>query len=317
MKPLLRTGVLISMMACAAAGAPVAEPSALAPAASASTAQASLLLLGTGGGPGGRVERAGIASLVTVKGRHYLVDAGEGVSRQLARAAIRETDLPVVFLSHLHDDHTAGLSPLMTFAYTLRGRKMELIGPPGTERLAQGMLASLQPNAEIRMVENRLPLPPSGVFTARDVQPGLIYSDENVRVLAVENSHYHARGPIPLHETAKRNRSYSFRFETPNRVIAFTGDTDTSDAVTELVRDADIMVSEMVTEADAASLPEPVRKTVPLGHLTPAEVGQLAARANVKMLVLSHIGIVGPADLAEVRRHFSGRIVLGQDLQRF
>jgi ribonuclease BN (tRNA processing enzyme) len=37
-------------------------------------------------------------------------------------------------------------------------------------------------------------------------------------------------------------KSYSYRFETPDRVIVFTGDTGPSDAVTELARGADLPI---------------------------------------------------------------------------
>jgi len=56
-----------------------------------------LVLLGTAGGPGGKIERAGIASLVIVGEKKYLVDAGEGVARQLAHAGLAERDIPIVF----------------------------------------------------------------------------------------------------------------------------------------------------------------------------------------------------------------------------
>jgi ribonuclease BN (tRNA processing enzyme) len=52
-------------------------------------------------------------------------------------------------------------------------------------------------------------------------------------------------------------------------------------------------------------------------HLSPAQVGDLAAQAGVGKLVLSHVGKVSEADLAQVRAHYSGPVVLGQDLQTF
>ena len=178
----------------------------------------------------------------------------------------------------------------MTFAYTLRAHKMEVIGPPRTQNLSNANIAALEANAEIRLVENNLTAPLSAVFSGRDVQPGLIYSNENVRVVAVENSHYEARGRIPLHPVAKRNRSYSFRFETADRTIVLTGDTGPSAAVAELAKGADILVAEMVTEADVLALPSPVRPTIRLGHLTATEVGELAASAKVKTLVIVAFG---------------------------
>ena len=272
-----------------------------------------LTLLGTAGGPGGNVERSGIASLVTVRGRRYLVDAGEGVARQLARAGVSERDVPLLFLTHLHDDHTAGLPALLTFAFTLRTPKLELIGPPRTAALLEGMLAALQPNAELRMEENGMAKAPAAVFTAREVLPGVVHVDENVRVTAVENTHFH----ICPEAVASRNRSYAYRFDTPGRSIVFTGDTGVSAAVEQLARGADILVAEMASPSSLARLPPEVRRHMEEEHLSPTQVGQLAKAARVGMLVISHTRHVPPEDVAEIRRNFAGRVVIGADLDRF
>jgi ribonuclease BN (tRNA processing enzyme) len=58
-------------------------------------------------------------------------------------------------------------------------------------------------------------------------------------VTAVENTHFHFHEMGPASASEK---SYSYRFETPDRVIVFTGDTGPSDAVTELARGADLPI---------------------------------------------------------------------------
>jgi ribonuclease BN (tRNA processing enzyme) len=50
--------------------------------------------------------------------RDISIDAGAGVTRQIAAAGLRDTDIDAVFITHLHDDHTASLPAWMTFAYT-------------------------------------------------------------------------------------------------------------------------------------------------------------------------------------------------------
>jgi ribonuclease BN (tRNA processing enzyme) len=275
--------------------------------------QTTLTLLGTGGGPGGLASRAGIATLVTVEGRHYLVDAGDGVSRQLGAAGLSAREISAVFLTHLHDDHTAGLPGLMSFFYTTRGTNLQLIGPPGTNLLYQGVLAYLQANADIRSVQNRLPAAPAAMFHAEEVQPGLIFSDAQIKVTAVENSHYR----LCAETFGNTQKSYSFKFVTPDKVIVFTGDTGDSEAVETLARKADILVSEMASPEEVASLPMQLRDHLLKEHLSPTQVGRLAGKAGVGMLLLSHIRKVSDADVAESHRYYSGHIVVGQDLARF
>src|SRR5260221_439722 len=68
-----------------------------------------LITLGTAGGPVPRTGRAQSANLLIVSGALYLVDAGDGVTRRLAKAGISFRDLGTIFITHGHDDHTAGL----------------------------------------------------------------------------------------------------------------------------------------------------------------------------------------------------------------
>lgn len=272
----------------------------------------SLMLLGTQGGPEAIPDRAGIASLVTVAGKRYLIDAGDGLLQQLALAHVPAKEVETVFLTHLHDDHTVGLAGLASFRYTTGAPQLDIIGPSGTSRLVAGLRAFLAVNAEIRGAEAKH-VPLTSAIVGRDVEPGTIYSDGTVRILAVENTHYHFAPGSP----ARVNKSYSYRFEAPGRVIVFTGDTGPSSAVEQLAKGADILVCEMVTSADIAHVPPNVVTHMLQEHLNPTEVGKLAHVAGVRKLLISHYRSATEADVAEIRRQFSGEIVLGKELDRF
>ena len=68
----------------------------------------------------------------------------------------------------------------------------------------------------------------------------MIYEDANIKVTAVQNSHF----DFHTGEASGKHKSYAYRFETPDRVIVFTGDTGASNAVTELAKGADVLVTE-------------------------------------------------------------------------
>lgn len=270
-----------------------------------------LVLLGTGGGPGGRVDRSGIATLLEVDGHRYLIDAGGGVSRQLAMAGVAEKDVPLVFLTHLHDDHYAGLLSLASFAWSTRGTGLQILGPKGTQDLAKALGGVMEINAHIRNAESGRARPISGFLTARDLPPGRAFDDKTVTVHAMVNSHYslidRAQNPDA--------QSLSYRFNMSGKSVVFTGDTGMAAGLAEFARGADILVAEMATAADRAMVPPPVQRHMDVEHLSPAQVGDLATKAGVRKLVLSHVGKVSEEDLAQVRAHYSGPVVLGQDLQ--
>ena len=65
------------------------------------------------------------AQVVNINEQLFLMDAGEGVQRQMARCGISPLKLKAVFLSHLHGDHLYGLFPLLS-TLGLYGRRTPL-----------------------------------------------------------------------------------------------------------------------------------------------------------------------------------------------
>ena len=300
---------LLSLPACAS----LAQTDQSAGVAPVGSEEGSLVLLGTAGGPGAMPGRAGISSLLIAGGNLYMIDAGEGVSRQLALSGHAERDVHRVFLTHLHDDHTAGLPALATFHWTLGGQEpLRIMGPPRTTELVEGLLSFMRANAEIRMQERGLPSPAERI-TGSDLGTGLVYEDGKVRVFALENTHFH----LAANGIAAGHKSYSYRFETAERTIVFTGDTGPSTALVQFAAGADMLVAEMVAPADIAHVPPAVVPHMLEEHLTTETLGQLAQQAGVQTVIISHNRAASAADVDDVRRHFSGEVILGNDLQRF
>ena len=74
---------------------------------------AELVLLGTGGGPRIWAARSQPASAIIVDGIVYIVDAGNGVTVQLAKAGIDTNAIKSVFITHNHSDHVADYGTLV------------------------------------------------------------------------------------------------------------------------------------------------------------------------------------------------------------
>jgi ribonuclease BN (tRNA processing enzyme) len=102
---------------------------------------ARVVVLGTGN-PSADPERGGPALAVVVNDRAYLIDCGPGVVRRAAAAerngiaALKAKDLKIVFITHLHSDHTLGY-PDLIFSPWVLGRKEELeaYGPHGLKNM--------------------------------------------------------------------------------------------------------------------------------------------------------------------------------------
>ena len=118
-------------------------------------------------------------------------------------------------------------------------------------------------------------------------------------------------------------------------MIVFTGDTGASDAVTALAKDADLLVSETSScqgrmeemandgrwQAMSPAEQAGIVRQMTQGHMALDEIGKMAARANVKTLVLSHLTHKRDGDYApwaaEVKKHFSGQVIVAKDLMEF
>ncbi len=296
-------------------------------------APSSLITLGTSAGPSLTPGRAQTSHLLTVNGTYYVVDAGDGVARRMARAGAEVRDVGIIFLTHHHDDHTAGLGTLMSLAWDRqRTEPINVYGPPRTKELVDATVRYCSISADIRIADGGRSIPLDKVFFGHDVGTGEIYQDDNIRVTATENTHFSFhRG-----DAASRYKSYSYRFETPDRVITFTGDTGFSAAVTALARDADILVTETSScderknsmikdgrwQAMSTAEQEGIMRQATQGHMSLDNIGMLATQAGVRKVVLSHLTRrVETTDYEpwaeEVRKHFSGEVVVAEDLMEF
>src|SRR5262245_26250840 len=200
-----------------------------------------LITLGTVAGPPPRPNRAQFSNLLIVDGTLYVVDAGDGVTRRIAQAGFNVRDVGTIFLTHHHDDHTAGLGTLMSVAWdNQRTKPINVYGPPNTEDLVKAAVQYFSISAEIRIADGGRTIPIDQLFFGHDVSPGVIYQDANVKVTSIENTHF----AFHKGSAAGKHKSYSYRFDTPNRIIVFTSDTGPFEGLVEFAKDADVLVAE-------------------------------------------------------------------------
>jgi ribonuclease BN (tRNA processing enzyme) len=273
-----------------------------------------LITLGTAGGPRGTADRAQPSNVLVVKGTPYLIDAGNGVIQQLYLAGVPFTKIRQIFITHNHDDHNADWGTLMGRAWTSgQYEPMTVYGPRGTESMRKGFLQYFAPNAAAHYLEGAANVPPENVIRAHEITGGgLVYQDANIRVTAVENCHYHFSKGTPGY---KWQQSFAFRFETPDRVIVFSGDTGPcGDVLPNFAKGADILVHEVIDlpgiEAAVAARAdgtysqsgqrEALMAHMRTEHTTAEEIGRVAKDAAVKMVVLTHL-VTGPVAAGDSR----------------
>ena len=140
-----------------------------------------LITLGTRVGPRPTAHQAQPSSLLVVNGTFYLIDAGDGVARRLAKAGIKFTDIGVIFITHVHSDHISGLGTLMAVErHHGRQDPIDVYGPYGVEAIVAATIQYFTPDAEIRWDEGLRGASMQDMFRGHDVGPGLVYQDANI-----------------------------------------------------------------------------------------------------------------------------------------
>lgn len=276
-----------------------------------------IVFLGTGS-PVPNADRQGPSLAIVANGKAYLVDAGTGVVRQANSAfqhgisALRPVDLDIAFLTHLHSDHTLGL-PDLIFTPWIAGRTKPLIlyGPEGTKEMAAHILDAYKEDIHVRTTGLEGGNTTGYKVETHDIQPGNIYKDENVSVKAFLVKH------------GSWKEALGYRFDAGSKSIVVSGDTSPAESVVEACDGCDALIHEVYSgrgvPANKNSVPiEEWMKYESEFHTSAVELGEIAARAKAKMLILTHWSLLGNAKeddmVREIREKYTGPIVIARDL---
>lgn len=274
-----------------------------------------LILLGTGGGPTPKPNRAAPSQVIIVNGDAYVIDCGNGVARQMVLAGVPVSSLRNIFITHQHSDHNADYGNLVWLSWaTTLATKVGTYGPPPLKEMTRLFLEMNDYDIRTRMADEGRP-PLKDLIAAHEIAgDGPVMQDKNVKVTAALVEH-------PLVKPA-----FAYRFDCPDRSIVISGDTRPSENLVRLAKGADVLVHEVMylpaieqviaREANATTL----RAHLIASHTSTEDVGRIATEAGVKTLVLSHLVPGGLPIIPDqvwydaVRPHFQGKLVVGRDL---
>ncbi len=259
------------------------------------------------GGPEAADQRASSGYLVWHDGRaRLLVDAGGGVFLRFGEAGATMADLDAIVFTHFHADHASDFAALVKSSYFEdRNRALPVYGPPGNALMPGAVAfadALFGKSGAFRYLGDFLDgsasytLKPQDVNAAGKVVGVGRFGDMQLRATAVEH------GPLP---------ALAWRVEIGGAVIAFSGDTSGKGDLVELARDADVFVAHNAVPVGTTGAAHAL-------HMTPGDIGRIAAQAKVKKLVLSHrmLRTLGreAETLAAIRARYAGPVEFADDL---
>jgi ribonuclease Z len=247
-----------------------------------------LTFLGTGS-PRPSELRYGPSILVEAGDTRLLIDSSWGLRERLLQVGSFDliTGLDHVLLTHLHFDHTVGLSDLWLTGW-LYGRRVPLRvdGPAGTEAMVDALKASFDWDVEYRTVVG-VPAAGSDII-ATDVAPGVIYEQGDIRITAFTVEHM----PIDI-ETRELldfpGQTYGYLIDYGEHSAVFSGDTRPSANVVSQATGADVLVHEVQVPSPGASDEAQLANVSLSVHSTPSQVGAVFQASRPRLAVYSHI----------------------------
>ncbi|HMA85957.1 MAG TPA: MBL fold metallo-hydrolase [Desulfosalsimonadaceae bacterium] len=233
------------------------------------------------------LERSACSVLITFDDTVFLLDCGPGTMRRLLEAGISIFDVTHLGVSHFHPDHTGELVPFL-FANkypdgSRRKKPLSLIGGPGFKSFFNQLSAVYGDWIDMAGKRHLIEMAPAAT---QQKLPGFLLQT------------------APM---AHRPESIAFRINAANgKSIVYSGDTDESENLVALSAGADVLICE-------SALPDELKVD---GHLTPSLAGQIANRAGVKKLVLTHFyPECEAADIeTQCRSTYAGPLELARDL---
>lgn len=264
------------------------------------------------GGPEINDGRASSAYLIWENSRaRILVDMGGGSMLRFEQSGARLEDLDIILLSHLHVDHSADLPYLVKASFfTERDRDLPLYGPsgnqlmPGMTEFVHDLFGSrgafrylsdyLDGREAYRLIAHDINVKDKHVYTV------MAKSDYQVSAVSVHH------GPIP---------AVAYRIDIAGHRVVFSGDMNNDyHTLAGLAAGADLLVAHH-------AIPEHTNTIARNLHMPPSVIGEIAAKAAVKQLVLSHrmrrtLGHEQES-LRMIRQHYRGPVHFAEDLQCF
>ncbi|EOD00711.1 MBL fold metallo-hydrolase [Caldisalinibacter kiritimatiensis] len=220
--------------------------------------------------------------LVESSNTKILLDCGNGILARLQKIC-NIYDIDAIILSHLHSDH---ISDIMVLKYAIGINKvrknLDLSIPLYTATDDQNIINKLNYNEAFK------------------IEP--IEDESKIRIKNLDIEFKRMKHPV---------EAYGIKINDGNKSFVYSGDTSYHDELIEFVKDADFFLCEAgILEKD---------KTEDSPHLSPKEAGDVAEKANVKRLVLTHFWPEYRLDkiMNEAKETYDGILELSEEMKTY
>lgn len=262
-------------------------------------------------------DRAGPGVLITVGDTHLQFDAGRSTVNRLLGAGSSPGQLTAVFLTHHHSDHTLGLQDIVLTRWVMDREDqlppLPIVAPEGpATRLADRLTQIWDEDIAVRQEHTGRTAAPRVDVVPFPTPEGIVEvwrgsAGDDVVIKAGEVRH---EPVLP---------AVGFRVETPDGIIAITGDTLVCDEVAELAEGADVIIYEALRFSVVT--PDMPNAFIRDYHADTVAIGAQVKELGVPTLILTHL-IPPPMNEADEQGFaddiraggFEGELIVARDL---
>ncbi len=269
-------------------------------------------LLGTGI-PNPHINAFGTATMIEAGDERVMIDCGRGAVVRMAQAGFPIGFTDTLILSHFHSDHYSGLFDLLMTGtiqqpFAHRGGPLQLYGPPGVEKIAEGAWLATEPDRAIRVADSEID-PEHMRIVPHVYGEGVVFDRGGLRIIAIEVDHGAFIRP-----------AYAFRIEYAGHVFVHSHDTRFNENLIAQAQGADVLVHEVAAARPETLARYPRVKVAIDHHATPTDVGRVFARVQPRLAMLTHLVLLPPdpmpigAVMAEIAEQYDGTVIVAEDL---
>lgn len=222
--------------------------------------QIEIKFLGTGDAFGsGGLDNA--CFLIKTKSFQLLMDCGASALISIKREKIIPERIDAIVISHFHGDHFGGVPVfILEQSFTERRKPLHIIGPAGIKKKTQSLMKLMFPSG------SHFKTPFDVLFYEYKTGENF-YIAENIQLIAFKVKH------------TPQTLPHGLRLRIENKIVAYSGDTEWTETIIDIAKDADLFICEMFS----------FKKEIK-GHLNYRKFIEKAWKLSFKKLILTHCG---------------------------
>lgn len=266
-----------------------------------------ITFLGTSGAiPTTKKNHTGI--FLNYKSENILIDCGEGIQRQFKFAKISPLKLTRLLITHWHGDHVLGIPGLLqTLSFSDYRKNLKIYGPKGLRNNIKNVLKAFPSvknvvtdvKIKVEEISKNIFLETDDFYLeAKRMKHGIItlaYNFVEKDKLKLNKRKLEKtklpKGPLlkrlkegkDIIYKGKKYEASDLTYGQKGRKISIVLDTGMDNDISNFVKDADLLIIESTYASDLKEIAQKHK------HLTATQAAQIAEKAKVKKLILTHL----------------------------